>query len=331
MLKLQNVSIKLDNRQIINDISFDLGEGKVLSIVGESGVGKTTLLRSVAGLVDVEGAIIFDGNEVIGPSERLVPGVDGIATVFQDYQLMHNRTVYENISYPLRAYVEEEQRSHTEELLKVLMLDTHKDHYPQELSGGQKQRVAIARALADEPSLLLMDEPFSNMDVALREVVKSSVFSYLKQEGITTILVTHDPKDALAISDQIAVIQSGEIGQLAAPKMIYEQPVDQYVMSCFGHCNYWSKKAFELDFTVNIADHINKVAIRVGDLIAIGNGESDCEVQVLESVYQGSDHLIKSISKSNNFVYFYSKDSFDVEQIISLKVSAPKIQYFQEI
>ena len=328
MLQLKNLSITLDHRQIINDVSFDIKEGEVLSIVGESGVGKTTLLRAIAGLVDVQGEVKFQGSAVIGPSEKLLPGVDGVATVFQDYQLMHNRTVYENIAYPLRTYVEEEQRSHTEELLKVLMLETHKDHYPQELSGGQKQRVAIARALADEPTLLLMDEPFSNMDVALKEIVKSSVFDYLKQEGITAILVTHDPKDALAISDRIAVLRSGMIAQLATPDIIYNEPVDQYVMSCFGHCNYWDRDSFELDFlNIQIKGNILKVAIRIEDLLVVEAGEWQCEVKVIHSIYQGAYYLVKAKSNSNNELYFYHNIGITEGAKVGLSVNKDKIRH----
>jgi len=327
MLELQNVSITLDNRDIIKDISFHVKEGEVLSIVGESGVGKTTLLRSIAGLLEVHGTIIFDNNKIIGPNERLVPGVEGIATVFQDYQLMHNRTVYENIAYPLRTHVEEEQRNHTEELIKVLMLDSHKDHYPKELSGGQKQRVAIARALADEPKLLLMDEPFSNMDATLKETVKSSVFAYLKDEEITAILVTHDPKDALAISESIAVLRSGRIAQLATPKEIYESPMNQYVMSSFGHCNYWTREAFELDFpTMNIVDHGSKVAIRVEDFAVTDMINPLCEVQVIQNIYQGTYYLIKAKSASFSEIYFNHNIEITVGEKVGLSVDRDNIK-----
>lgn len=330
MLELQKVSIEFEERQIINKISFSLDDGDILSIVGESGVGKTSLLRAISGLIDIEGAIVFDNKKIIGPSEKLVPGVDGIATVFQDYQLMHNRTAYENVAYPLRAYAEEEQQSRAEELLNVLMLEQQRGHYPQELSGGQKQRVAIARALAHEPRLLLMDEPFSNMDVALKEVMKSNVFTYLKQEGITTIFVTHDPKDALAISERIAVLKSGRIAQLATPKNIYESPVDPYVMSCFGHCNYWTNKAFELDFpTVNLTDNCTKVAIRVEDLIPVDRDNVLSEVKVIQSVYQGMNYLICGESKSGTLIYFYSNDAFTAQQNVSVTVSKSQIQFFR--
>jgi iron(III) transport system ATP-binding protein len=237
--------------------------------------------------------------------------------------------VYENIAYPLRSYREEDQRIHTDQLLKVLMLGSHKDHYPKELSGGQKQRVAIARALADEPKLLLMDEPFSNMDVALKEVVKSSVFDYLKQQRITAILVTHDPKDALATSDQIAVLKSGSIVQLSTPKVIFEKPNDKYVMSCLGHCNYWTKQAYEIDFGQSLENDTNSAGIRVSDLFAVGNYKTKIDVVVLANVYQGENYLIKGECKSRTICYFFSQTQIPCGNRIALVIDNSKIVYFE--
>jgi iron(III) transport system ATP-binding protein len=329
MLKLENVSIHLEGRQIINDISFGLQKGEVLSIVGESGVGKTTLLRAISGLIDVAGVITFDGEKVIGPSEKLVPGVAGVATVFQDYQLMHNRTVFENIAYPLRAYVEEDQISLTLQLLEVLLLTSHQDHYPNELSGGQKQRVAIARALASEPRLLLLDEPFSNMDVSLRERIKGQVFSYLKGENITAILVTHDPKDALAVSDQIAVLRQGQIVQKASPRELFENPVDPYVMSCFGHCNFWSAETFVIDFEgpEEPAD-FSKVGVRVEKLKVGEDVAYSFTATVDHSTYQGDNYLISGHLKSGSAVYFYHAVSLPTGKAVLLNIHPEDIKFW---
>ena len=329
MLQLKKVSINFDGHQIIDDISLNIAKGDVLSIVGESGVGKTTLLRAISGFIDVQGDIYFENEKVIGPGEKLVSGVEGVATIFQDYQLMHNRTVYENIAYPFRAYVEEEQKNLTENLLKILMLDSHRDHYPQQLSGGQKQRVAIARALASEPTLLLLDEPFSNMNVALKEVIKAQLFTYLKNEEITAILVTHEPKDALAISDKIAILKAGHIVQLASPKEVYEAPVNQYVMSCFGHCNFWSKGAFEIDFNTEIDDiNFNQVGIRVESLRVTDRSEFSCETKVVQSIYQGKSYLVKGSLKSRNDIYFFHSDLLVSGEKIFLKVNNKEIRYW---
>lgn len=329
MLQLQNVSINIDGLQIIKDISFNIEKGNVLSIVGESGVGKTTLLRAVSGLLDVQGMITLDDQRVIGPSDKLVHGVEGVTTVFQDYQLMHNRTVYENIAYPLRAYVEEEQRSQTEELLQVLMLDSHKDHYPQELSGGQKQRVSIARALASKPTLLLLDEPFSNMNVALKEVIKEHVLTYLKNERITAILATHDPKDALAISDQIAVLKSGMIVQLASANDIYETPFDEYVMSCFGHCNFWTKESFLIDFEqTSSRSDFNSVGVRVENLNLVKSTLASCDIMVKQNIYQGGYYLLRGQTKSGKEVYFQNSHAINEGTQLSLGIAEEKINYF---
>lgn len=329
MLQLKKVSISLEGRQIIHEISFDLQIGDVFSIVGESGVGKTTLLRAISGLIDVEGTIIFDKNKVIGPSEKLVPGVEGVSTVFQDYQLMHNRTVFENIAYPLRSYIEVDQLRMTTQLLEVLMLTSHKDHYPTALSGGQKQRVAIARALASEPSLLLLDEPFSNMDVTLRERVKRQVFAYLKEENITAILVTHDPKDALAVSDHIVVLQHKEIVQLATPKELFESPIDSYVMSCFGHCNFWENTTFAIDFegVINNSD-FSKVGVRVENLKVVDSAEFSFKVTITQSTYQGDHYLFTAQLKSGSDIFFHHSIPLNLGDKLCLKVNDSDIKYW---
>ena len=329
MLELKNVSIAFEGRSVLKNISFGLDSGDVLSIVGESGVGKTTLLRAISGLVDVEGSILFNNMEVVGPSDKLVAGVENVATVFQDYQLMHNRTVFENIAYPLRSYIEEEQIQMTKQLISILMLEAHRDHYPQELSGGQKQRVAIARALAQEPTLILMDEPFSNLDISLREVVKDSLFSFLKESEITAVLVTHDPNDALSISDQIGVLHLGEIIQMDSPRQIYEQPSNEYVMSCFGMCNFWSAKDFALDIpSFQVKGEEGKFAIRMEDLSTTTNGNHQLKVKVNKSVYQGSCYLISGLTASSNEVYFYHDSTITIGEEVGLTIDEDNVRSF---
>lgn len=223
----------------VHDVSFCLQEGEVMSLTGESGSGKTTLLQLVAGLMEPDiGEVWLDGEKVKGPSARLVPGHPDIKIVFQHYNLSPNITVRENIAHILRAYVKDYREERTEELIQLCKLGQLADNYPRELSGGEKQRVALARALAEEPRLLLMDEPFSNLDPSLKKHLKDELTDILESMQISAIVVTHDPQDALSMATKVAVMQGGKLLQLDSPDVIYRQPVNPYVAQLFGTCNF---------------------------------------------------------------------------------------------
>lgn len=217
----------------LRDCSFSLQAGQIYAIVGESGSGKSTLARLIAGLEQVdEGQIFLRGREVASERKALPPEKRGVGMVFQDYALFPHLTVAQNVAYGLAKGAAARKRS--ADLLDLVGLASMGDRYPQELSGGQQQRVALARALAPEPSLLILDEPFSNLDVMLRHQLRNELFNILKKTGVTALFVTHDTQDALSVADEILILRAGRLVQKDQARKLYQQPESIYVASLFG-------------------------------------------------------------------------------------------------
>ncbi|KXZ39929.1 ABC-type Fe3+/spermidine/putrescine transport systems, ATPase components [Alkalithermobacter thermoalcaliphilus JW-YL-7 = DSM 7308] len=236
-IDLVNISKTFDNKKILDNINFTVKEGELVSLLGPSGCGKSTTLKIIAGIIKPEdGDILFNDKSVINiPVEKR-----GAIIVFQDYLLFPHMTVEENISFGLKmAKVKKEKRiEKVKELLELVHLNGYEKKYPSELSGGQKQRVAIARALAVDPKVLLLDEPFSNLDINLRDTMREFVSNIQRKLKITTILVTHDKEEALMMSDKIAVMLNGKIKQFATPYEVYTNPASKEVADFFGEKNY---------------------------------------------------------------------------------------------
>ncbi|MCV9388894.1 ABC transporter ATP-binding protein [Reichenbachiella ulvae] len=239
LVQVQNISKSFDNNAVIKNISFDIPEGEVICILGQSGSGKSTLLRMIGGLEDAdEGTIMVDNEEITGPAKNLVPGYDFINFVSQHFKLERFRTVKDNISSVISYYPDEDREARIQELLELCKLTEKAKSFPHELSGGQQQRVAIAMALADEPFLLLMDEPFSNLDVNMKTEIRGEIVDILKKAEVTVILVSHDPVDAMAIADRVMILENGEISQIDSPKELYENPKSSYAAQFLGPINY---------------------------------------------------------------------------------------------
>lgn len=213
-VKINNIKFKYKNSKdyALNDFSFDLNKGEILSILGESGSGKSTMLRIIAGLeYPNAGAITIDGVTIVDDKQFTLPEKRGIGMVFQDYALFPHMTVENNIKFGLFRSNRQEQSKKVKEMLALVNLEGYAKRYPHELSGGQQQRVALARALAPGPSLLLLDEPFSNLDKDLQVKIRSELKDILKKAGITSIFVTHDRDDASALADSVVVLKDGRI------------------------------------------------------------------------------------------------------------------------
>ncbi|OPJ57271.1 ABC transporter ATP-binding protein [Alkalithermobacter paradoxus] len=238
-IDLINISKSFDEKTILDNINLSVCEGEMVSLLGPSGCGKSTTLKIISGIIKPEyGDILFNDVSVMNiPVEKR-----GAIIVFQDYLLFPHMTVEDNIGFGLKmAKVKKSIRKEkVKELLHLVHLNGYEKKYPNELSGGQKQRVAIARALAVDPKVLLLDEPFSNLDIKLRDSMREFVMDIQKRLKITTILVTHDKEEALMMSDKIAVMLDGRIKQFGTPYEVYNYPVSREVADFFGEKNYIS-------------------------------------------------------------------------------------------
>lgn len=235
-LVLKGLTKVLGGRVIIDDLHLVVKKGEMVSLLGPSGCGKTTTLRMIAGfLIPDKGDILLNGKDIttLGPEKR--PS----AMVFQNYALWPHMTVFNNVAYPLkvRKLSKSEIEKRVQGALEMVNLMHHKDSRPGQISGGEQQRVALARALVQEPDILLLDEPLSNLDAKLRVKVREDIRELQRRLGITTVIVTHDQDEALSISDRIAVMNSGKIEQFSTPQELYDRPETEYVANFIGSLN----------------------------------------------------------------------------------------------
>jgi iron(III) transport system ATP-binding protein len=222
----------------LRDVSLEVMRGEVLAVVGESGSGKTTLLRLLAGLeIPTGGEVVLNGHVASSARGCVPPERRGVGIVFQDYALFPHLTVLENITFGLQSLRRPQQRERAQQALALVGLQDYAARYPHELSGGQQQRVALARAMAPQPALLLLDEPFSNLDVMLKEQVREEVGEIIRRAGITAIFVVHDLEDVLSIADRIAILRGGRLQQVDTPAAVYRRPADEYIARLFGTTN----------------------------------------------------------------------------------------------
>ncbi len=221
--------------EIVHGLSFALGRGEIGCLLGPSGCGKTTVLRAIAGFESlIDGRIVLGGRELSRPGRTAPPETRQVGVVFQDYALFPHLSVWDNIGFGLRKLTSTERKARVDKLLSLVGLGAHARQFPHELSGGQQQRVALARALAPQPDLLLLDEPFSNLDVELRERLAMEVREILRELGTTAILVTHDQHEAFAIADHIGVMRDGVIVQWDTAYNLYHRPGDRFVADFIG-------------------------------------------------------------------------------------------------
>lgn len=237
MLEFDQISHKYNNTGSVYDISFSIQNGEVVTLLGPSGCGKTTLLRLAAGLEQpANGIIRMDDQVISSPQFLLPPEQRGIGLVFQSYALFPHLTVIDNVTFGLKSKTSEAVRNALN-LLAELDLETYADSYPHELSGGQQQRVELARALAPNPSLILLDEPFSGLDSRLRERVRDQMLHVLRERGTAALMVTHDAEEAMFMSDRIMVLKSGREEQQGRPIDLYCRPQSGFVAEFFGEVN----------------------------------------------------------------------------------------------
>jgi len=241
IIELEAVSKTYNGQYAVETLSLTLQEGQLLTLLGPSGCGKTTTLRLIAGIVAPDGgAIRLSGRHVAGNGAFIPPEQRRVGLVFQDYALFPHLSVAANISFGLkrRRLSRKEESNRVEAMLQLVGMSAYGDRMPHMLSGGQQQRVALARALAPEPDIMLLDEPFSNLDTALRTQVRAEVRSILRAAGTTTVFVTHDQQEALSLSDQVAVMFDGRLHQMGTPEELYTSPVSKQVAQFMGEANF---------------------------------------------------------------------------------------------
>ena len=228
-----------DTPPVVCAVDVAVAEGEIVALLGPSGCGKTTTLRMIAGFeYPDEGTITLDGRPLCAGPKRLVPPEQrGIGIVFQDYALFPHLTVAQNVAFGLRGWARADREERVQKVLELVGLDGYEARQPHELSGGQQQRVALARTLAPAPRLILLDEPFSNLDALLRQTTREEVRTILKQAGMTAVLVTHDQEEALSFADRVAVMRNGCIEQMGTPEEVYYQPRTLFVAQFLGRTN----------------------------------------------------------------------------------------------
>lgn len=235
-LSLKNISKKYKDKEIIKNISFDIKEGELICILGPSGCGKTTLLNIIGGFIsDFSGDVLLSDENI----NNIPPEKREIATVFQSYGLFTHKNVIDNVSYGLKLLkIDKHTRENrAKEMLEKVGLASYEKKKIKELSGGEQQRVAIARSMVLNPKLLLLDEPLSNLDVHLRDVMRKEIKKIQKQFGVTMIIVTHDQEDAFKLADRVIVINEGHIEQIGTPEELYKEPKNNFISSFIGENN----------------------------------------------------------------------------------------------
>ncbi len=240
-LKLEQISHRFGDKLVVDDLSLSVGEGEIVCLLGPSGCGKTTTLRIAAGLEPLQAGRVSIGGRLMAEPGRDVPTEHRkIGLVFQDYALFPHLTVRGNVEFGLRKKDAATRKALSMPLLRRLGIEQHASAYPHVLSGGEQQRVALARALIAEPRVMLMDEPFANLDSRLRDRVRDDTLRLLREEGSATLLVTHDPEEAMLMADRVALMRQGKVIQAGRPEDLYDRPNCRFVAEFFGDMNVFA-------------------------------------------------------------------------------------------
>lgn len=336
-LELKDITVNLGGKKILDSINLKVEKGELISLIGSSGCGKSTMLKTIAGIIKQdEGSILLGGKSADGvPSHKRKTVI-----VFQDFRLFPHMTVAENIGFPLKmmGVSKTEARKKSIELLKKVKLDGYEDRSVKEMSGGQIQRVALARALAADPVVLLLDEPFSSLDINLRKDMRELVLSLQREFKITTILVTHDQEEALSMSDKIAFMDQGKIQQYDRPELIFKYPANRIVADYFSEGSYIDglveNNLFKNDlFTTKV--HLKNghykclIRPRAIDLSLDPTGN----FLVIDKIYKGDYYLLK-LKEINQEFYLESiidqSKEIEIDHRVNIKLNKEKLIFISE-
>lgn len=312
LLEIQNLSYYYAGEPLIRNFSLSVSKGQIISLLGENGAGKSTIIKLIAGLLDKNSGIInYKGEAIKGPSEQLIPGHPQIKTIFQDYRLAHKTTVYSNIYSLLPPLKEALKIAKTEQTLYDFRLDSLAHKKVEELSGGEKQRVAIARAVVNDPDILLMDEPFSNLDAHNKNTITSLVFNYIRSREISALFVTHDYRDALKYSDQLCIIRNGELIQQGYPEDVYYCPATIYSAALLGPVNQIRNRGTQ--------DHTEQYVFIRPEKISIMK-EGTLEGTITQCGFAGI-HFEVSIAFEQEILHAYHHESLSPGQKIRFSIA----------
>ena len=340
VLELNNLACGYDGHPIVENLSLHLRAGDIGCLLGPSGCGKTTTLRSIAGFEAVTaGEIRLQGQVLSSPTCRVPPEQRRIGMVFQDYALFPHLTVAENIGFGISKHPQ--RKRIIDELLELVSLDRLGRRYPHELSGGQQQRVALARALAPEPAMVLLDEPFSNLDGDLRRRLSAEVRDILKARGISALLVTHDQHEAFAVCDQVGVLRDGRLQQWAPPYHLYHEPATPFVASFIGQ-GYFIRGQLLTPDTVQTELGVIRgnrayqlpggsavdVLLRPDDIV--GDYESPLTAPITGKVFLGETTLyrLQLATGSTLETLFPSHDDHPLGEVLGIRVAADHLVVF---
>ena len=322
-LQIKNISLNFGDEEIIKNLTMDVSENEVTSVLGASASGKSSLLRVIGGFENIDsGEIILNQKTVNNQQKTIQPEFRNIGIIFQDLSLFPHLTVSQNIAFGISNATNKEKLERCNELQYILEIDEISEKYPHQISGGQQQRVAIARAIAPKPELLLLDEPFSALDEELKEQLLQDVKKLLKSEKITTILITHNIKEAFGLSDKIAFLSDKKIIQYDTPYDIYHKPFSREIANFFGISSYIKGKVLDKNhvatslgtiFGQTTAPYNNgqdiEVLIRPDDIIHDDNAPDSAKV--IEKIFHGSDFLYKLELNDGQHIFCYTPSHHD--------------------
>lgn len=342
LLDVNSIECRHDTRVVVTGFSFEVNRGSVACLLGPSGCGKTTVLRAIAGFHPLNfGEIWIDGRMVSKPGHSMAPEKRRVGMVFQDSALFPHLSVYDNVGFGIKRLEPNQRRQNINRLLERVGLSDMAQRYPHELSGGQQQRVALARALAPKPNLILMDEPFSSLDVETRERLGYEVRDILKEQGITCVLVTHDQNDAFALCDRIGVMQSGRILQWDTPYRLYHEPSTRFVADFIGDGVFLPGTLVESgvvrtglgiikgqrDYGGNLGDVLD-VLIRPDDIVPDKN--SDVSATVVRKAFKGPEILytLRVSDGSQVLSLFPSHADYQLGESVNIRLQADHLVAF---
>ena len=315
MLEIKNISFTYIEKPVIEEVSFAIAKGENAAIIGESGCGKSTLLKLIYGLYDLDnGTITYNDKPILGPKYNLIPGEDYIKYLAQDFDLMPYITVEENVGKFLSNMHPEQKQARVQELLEMVEMTAFAKVKAKFLSGGQQQRVALARVLALEPEIILLDEPFSQIDSFRKNSLRRNLFRYLKDKEITCIIATHDSTDALSFSDETIVVQNGKVVAKGNSKTLYQNPANKYIASLFGEVN-----ELKLSQLIELVDEADQPLLLYPHQLKVVDN-AIMKVVVKQCYFKGSHYLVKAAFE-RRAIFFEHDSELALNQEVYLMLS----------